>query len=564
MKDITGVQAGKKNEKGEDRNRKFEFFRGEGIWLSVVTCFMLFIFAPFELLFMNQNEFWFDAYLLAPIMLFVFGVACVCSILGFAILRKCGETIYRLGLAVYFVVFLSLYIQGNILTGSLPLLDGSNIDWSLYRKEYVQSCVLWIVVVLVVAIVYHKTKDRFFESMVRVVSICMTLMFCVTLLTLALSNHGFEKKLGLTVTDKNMFQMSEDQNLVILILDAVDARAMNALMEDNPDYQDIFTDFTYYRNTMGVYPATRNSVPYILSGEWFENEVEFREYEARAYADSPLLSDLEQKGWQIGLYEQELLANDEGKKRFENVIPGKRGVGSKLMMIKWQLQLTGFRYAPYCLKPYMFVNLNHLNRIKIPPEGETVYSSTNKSFYDRMQSAEIDLTDRKCFRFIHIAGGHPPFNLNENVEEIAAEDGSYEDNVKASLTITKAYLDKLKEAGVYDNSVIIVMADHGYSNIIGDYHEQQNPIFFVKGMEESHDFSVSEAPISYEDLQEAYVRLLNGAGSDQIFDWKEGDQRERRFLFYEGGEEDHMIEYMQPGHASDADAMYETGNVYDR
>lgn len=323
MKDITGVQAGKKNEKGEDRNRKFEFFRGGGIWLSVVTCFMLFIFAPFELLFMNQNEFWFDAYLLAPIMLFVFGVACVCSILGFAILRKCGETIYRLGLAVYFVVFLSLYIQGNILTGSLPLLDGSNIDWSLYRKEYVQSYVLWIVVALVVAIVYHKTKDRFFESMVRVVSICMTLMFCVTLLTLALSNHGFEKKLGLTVTDKNMFQMSEDQNLVILILDAVDARAMNALMEDNPDYQDIFTDFTYYRNTMGVYPATRNSVPYILSGEWFENEVEFREYEARAYADSPLLSDLEQKGWQIGLYEQELLANDEGKKRFENGFPAR-------------------------------------------------------------------------------------------------------------------------------------------------------------------------------------------------------------------------------------------------
>ena len=117
---------------------------------------------------------------------------------------------------------------------------------------------------------------------------------------------------------------------------------------------------------------------------------------------------------------------------------------------------------------------------------------------------------------------------------------------------------------MYDNSAIIVMADHGYSNIIGDYHEQQNPIFFVKGMEESHDFSVSEAPISYEDLQEAYVRLLNGDGSDHIFDWKEGDQRERRFLFYEGGEEDHMIEYMQPGHASDADAMYETGNVYDR
>lgn len=525
---------------------------------------MLFIFAPFELLFMNQNEFWFDAYLLAPIMLFVFGLVCACSILGFALLRKWSEAIYRIGLAVYFAVFLSLYIQGNFLTGSLPLLDGSNIDWSLYGKEYVQSYVLWIVVAAVTAIVYRKTKKQFFESMVRVVSICMTLMFCVTLSTLALSNHGFEKKLGLIVTDRNMFQMSEDQNLVILLLDAVDARTMNVLMEENPEYQDIFKDFTYYKNAMGVYPATRNSVPYILSGEWFENEVEFRDYEAGAYADSPLLSDLEQKEWRIGLYEEELLTNDEGKKRFENVIPGKRGVSSRLMMIKWQLQLTGFRYAPYCLKPYMFVNLSHLNWIKIPPEGETVYSGINKNFYDRLQSEEISLTEQKCFRYIHISGGHPPFNLNERVEEIATEEGSYEDNVKASLTITKEYLDKLREAGVYDNSAVIVMADHGYSNVIGDYHEQQNPIFFVKGMNEKHSFSVSEAPISYEDLQEAYVRLLDGAGSDRIFDWKEGDQRQRRYLFYEGGEEDHMIEYIQPGYADDVTTMYETGNVYDR
>lgn len=564
MKEIECSREGKEHEGRENSTRESYFFRGGGTWISIVTCFMLFIFAPFELLFMNQNEFWFDAYLLAPIMLFVFAVFCACSILAFAILGKLSEKIYRVGVAVYFVVFLSLYIQGNFLTGSLPLLDGSNIDWSLYRKEYIQSYVLWIVVAVLVAIVYHKTKDRFFESSVKVVSICMTLMFCVTLLTLALNNHGFEKKLGLTVTDKNLFQMSRDQNLVILILDAVDAREMDALMEENSDYQDIFTDFTYYRNAMGVYPATRNSVPYILSGEWYENEVEFREYEARAYADSPLLSNLEREGWRIGLYEEELLANDEGKRRFENIIPGKRGVGSRLMMIKWQLQLTGFRYAPYCLKPYMFVNLNHLNWIKIPPEGETVYSGINKNFYDRMLNEEITLTDQKCFRFIHITGGHPPFNVNEKVEEISTEDGSYENNVKASLTITKAYLDKLKEAGVYDNSAVIVMADHGYSNIVGDYRGQQNPIFFAKGLKENHSFSTSEAPISYEDLQEAYVRLLAGAGSDQIFDWKDGDQRERRFLFYEGGEEEHLIEYIQPGRASDTEAMYETGKTYDR
>ena len=45
-----------------------------GIWLSAATCFMLFLYAPLELLFTNQDEFWFDAYILVPIMFVAFAV----------------------------------------------------------------------------------------------------------------------------------------------------------------------------------------------------------------------------------------------------------------------------------------------------------------------------------------------------------------------------------------------------------------------------------------------------------------------------------------------------------
>ena len=235
------------------------------------------------------------------------------------------------------------------------------------------------------------------------------------------------------------------------------------------------------------------------------------------------------------------------------------------MMIKYEVQLTGFRYAPYCLKPHTFVNLNDFNTMKIPPEGETAYTISNSDFYHLLLDEEISLTDRKCFRFIHINGAHAPFTWNEKMEEVDPADGSYEDNVRASLTITKTYLDKLKDAGVYDNSAIIVMADHGYSHIVGDYHGQQDPIFFVKGVGERHDLAVSDAPVSYEDLQEAFARLIEGNGSDEIFDWKSGGKRERRYLFYESGRLAYsMTEQIQTGQASDTDTMYETGKVYER
>ncbi|MBD5504989.1 MAG: LTA synthase family protein [Lachnospiraceae bacterium] len=539
----------------------FFHLRG-GIWLSIVTCFMLFIYAPLELLFTNQDEFWFDIYILVPIMSAVFGIVCVISILAFVLLRKWNENIYRIGLVIYLIAFISLYIQGNWLTGNLPLLDGEPIDWSLYKTEYMQSYILWIVVAAIVVIIYRKADHKLFENMIKVVSICMILMFCVTLCTLALSNNGFDKKPGLVVTTKNMFRMSEDSNLIILLLDAVDARNMNEIMEENPDYRDIFTDFTYFPNMLGTYPATKYSIPYILSGQWYENETTFREYEAEAYTVSPLFMALEETGYHIGLYEAELLSNDEGKARYENVLPSQRGLRNKLMFIKWEIQMTGFKYAPYCLKPHTFVNLKDFNTTKIPPEGETVFTISNSDFYNRVLNEDITYLDDKCFKFIHINGGHAPFIYNEKVEEIAPEDGSYNDNIKASLTITRDYINKLKAAGVYDNSAIIIMADHGYGP--ENYYGRQNPVFFVKGINEKHDFNVSEAPVSYVDLQEAYVRLMNGADSEQIFDWKSGDQRERRYLFYEYSEDDYMIEYMQPGRADDVEAMYETGNVYSR
>lgn len=539
-----------------------------GIWLSVAVCFMLFLYAPLELLFTNQDEFWFDAYILFPVMAAVFAVSCIFSILVLALLRKTGMKLYQIGVTLYFIVFLCLYAQGNFLTAGLPPLDGETIDWSLYAAERVKSLFLWGGVTALVLVGRRLCRHRkeLFEKAVRLICICMTLMLCVTLLTLAATNGGFAKKPNLCVTTKNMFQMSENTNFVILVLDAVDAQVMESMLENTPAYQDIFTDFTFYDNVVGAYPYTKYCVPYILTGQWYENETEFGEYEAAAYAASPFLAALEEKGYGMGLYEDayeaELLLNDNGMGRFENVLSNERGVRDRWAFARWQMLMTGFKYAPFDLKRFSFVNPNAFNELKIIPDGEKLFTYSNREFYEGVLDEPITYTNGKCFRFIHIDGGHVPFIYNENVEEIPESEGTYEDNLKACLTITREYLEKLRESGVYDNSVIIIMADHGYA--WEDIYARQNPILFVKGVGESHEFRVSDAPISFEDFQEAYQRLLDGADSSSIFDWKSGDARERRFLFHEYLKEDHMVEYMQTGQAHDETTMRETGRVYER
>ena len=94
-------------------------------------------------------------------------------------------------------------------------------------------------------------------------------------------------------------------------------------------------------------------------------------------------------------------------------------------------------------------------------------------------------------------------------------------------------------------------------------HGRQNPILYIKGIDEHHEMETSDIPVSYEDLCDAYLELLNNKKSTDLF--KNIDpNRIRKFIYNGFGNEDHMVEYEQRGKAWDGQAAVETGKVFDR
>ena len=90
-----------------------------------------------------------------------------------------------------------------------------------------------------------------------------------------------------------------------------------------------------------------------------------------------------------------------------------------------------------------------------------------------------------------------------------------------------------------------------------------NPILFIKGVDEHHAMLRSTKPISYTDLDSAYVDLLDGKKSYELFDGIEYP-RERRVLWYKYTKENHMVEYMQTGKAWDKKTLKATGKEFNR
>lgn len=533
-----------------------------GIIIVTALSFMLFLYAPLEMFFYNQDDFWFDMYDLLPVLFLLFFGSIAIST---AVLSLCCiflSELYRILLPICCIVFAATYVQGNFMVGNLPPLDGTEVNWDNYSSGRIQSVILWVTVTVLICALYKILHMEKFCKVVNVAGICMTLMLLITLISICVATKGYKSKMDALITVKGEYAMSKDANFIILMLDAVDSQTLYDMMAVHPEYREIFEDFTYYPNTMTVYPFTKHAVPYIICGEWYENQMPFQEYNVNAYKDSPFLRLLEDRGYELNMYEEDLPLLDDSIYRFVNVPDGKYKVSSYWDFAKLQVKLVGLRYAPFDLKRACIFNTNRFSVLRDSSKMYPVFSANNALFYQSVQEENIIYCDEKQFKFIHIEGAHVPFQYDKDVNII--NDGSYESNIEATMTITSAYLDKLKEADVYDNSVIIVMSDHGYSLTGPEAFGRQNPILFVKGMDEHHKMDVSEAPVSYEDLQAAYGRLLDGSPSTDTFEYHEGSQRVRRFLYYVYEKDEYMTEYIQTGHAWDDSTMEATGNVYVR
>lgn len=532
-----------------------------GAALSAAGAFMLGVFAPLDIYFHNQQEFWFDIYSLIPLAAVLFAAGTLGGCAFFAFLYLVHPYAYQAGTAAGFLCLVCSYVQGNFLAGSLPALDGTQIDWADYRRETVISVLMWCMAAALFFVVIRRVRLKKFCRIIQVLSVCLTLVLAISVISVCLMTKGYEKKQDVIVTTKDEFEMSKDENVIILLMDTVDAGLFDEVIQDKPAYKKVFEDFTYYADTLGGYPFTTRSIPLILSGEWYENEEPFQDYLEQVYQGARLFSKLEDQGYKMGMYESIVPPRAlEDAQRFENVLTCGSRVTSYMDFAKIQMRLTGFKYAPFGLKKYCTLSLGEFDSVRKVLSEHEGFNWTTFNFYQNVLNTAFTYTDEKCFKFFHLEGAHPPFQYDKDVNYIS-EDATYEQNIEACITAADTYLQKLKNNGVYDNSVIIIIADHGYN--FSEVFGRQDPILMIKGRGEKHKMQVSNAPISFDDLQEAYLRLIDGKQGTEVFDWKEGDRRERRYLWMETHlRTEHMIEYLQPGKAGDTDAMFKSGREF--
>lgn len=559
----------------KERNLKMEKSYLKPIWgLSFVFCFMLFIYEPINTYLSNPVDFVYSIkeYLPAVLKLFAvafIGIGAVLTLICFILKKSKKFTDFPkyIFIAMSYIFFTS-YIQGNFLANKLPALTGSSFDISSHKKLVIISSICYLVIGFILFISLKKIDpDKIIKYILNMISIIFIMITASFMVTIFVYINDDSKQISHTKTyDTNFDIYSKNKNFVVFLVDAVASKQFNEIIDSDKKYQDMFSDFTYYTDAMSVYPYTRDSIPLILSGKANKNENAFGEYCSNAYDNSDLFENLKNNDYDINLYEDYLIWSNNKKFDIANTTINHNNYSELKDYTNMQLRYNWFKYAPFVLKKFAKIEYVTFKFSQSESENSNIYSWNNDNLYNKIKNyANVDTKSKNDFKFIHAEGAHVPYAYNENLKKI--DNSDYTQSIKASITLVNSYIQRLKDNGLYDNTAIVIMADHGYSGI--DSHEKHdilkrfNPIFLVKGFNEKHDLQKSDKPISYYDLQPAFADIINGKKSDELFNDIQAP-RTRSLLWYVYTKENNMVEYETDGTSVDIEKFKETGNVYNR
>ncbi len=506
------------------------------------------MFGPLEIILSESSEFWFD-------ITEIWVECCFSAVCGFVILivlmflaSLLGERVHLILISLIAGIGFALYIQGHFINVDYGVLDGRTIDWSSYESVAVWNSLIWICCISI-PVVLCLLKSKHIKGGITIASICLIAIQFIAVVAMfvtanGLGNNAAKKYLSTEKID----EVSKDGNVVVFILDTFDADYFEEIYQTDREFLDPLDGFVWFDNATCMYPTTKGSLPYILTKKIYHNEIPYQEYVEEAYETTDYYYELRKHNYTIGLYtSSEFVYDKNDPPQFCNYVISKPVASSKIGLCGSLYKLTAFRYFPHIMKQFFWIYSGEFDNWKAAANGASglAYSSNNLRYYDFIQNNRLHLSDSgKSYKVIHLNGTHLPYTITENMEETTDGSATYMTEAKASLKIVYEYIEQLNELNVYDDTLLIITADHGAVK-----GEPTSPILLVK-LPHAKGFTRNNSPVGHADLQGTIMTALgineNSKYGKSVFEYKPGEDRTREYYYYTWDNKSNELDRLPP------------------
>lgn len=497
------------------------------LFLGFVSC----IYAPFELYALNTQDLWFSLkdFWYIPLICGAFAMIAA-GILGLLF----SGALLRLYTGVIFGTGICIYVQGNFLNLKLGEMTGDSIDWLQYRGHMILNLLLWLLVIGLIAAlcILGGGLKKYVSKVIAGSSLFLTAVLFVTLMVLlipCLKETRKSPEQGYP-TNKDMLALSDSSNILVFVLDNYDVNFFRQTIEEVPELEEQFDGFTWFDNFAGCYPLTKWAIPFMLSGSYCVQKNPYEQVNIdcteRVYWD-----ELVEYGYEMSIYSQSELIPLRAGENAVNYSDAAPVISDRKAFTVLLYRLVMCKYFPDIVKPLVWLFPYDFEARRRLDSVHQIYVTDNLMLVDSLDQQNMTAdAELPQFKFIHIGGAHPPYNLDEwghRAENSNNEEGCY----KGSLRLVLRYMDEMKKLGIYDDAAIIITADHGdFSN--GFF---TSPVFLVKPRSARGPLTVNHTPSSQSDLG-ATILDISGIETDlsaygvSVFD-EDGERKKKRYYY---------------------------------
>ena len=403
-------------------------------------------------------------------------------------------------------------------------------------KEILINVITDIIVFALLMIVGLKIKN-YIKKIIAILLISSIIISGTSIGFFIYAYHG--TNYSTNTTDEISFPMTTTgQNVVVLMMDMMIGAYIPFVFEDHPELVEEFDGFTYYPNTISFGPRTNTGSPALFGGyEYTPQKLDERSDELLKDKQNEALRVLptifSNDGWNVAvsdvpytnyswLFDASIYDYDENIHAFSMSMAMKNdelttiGIDMEERLCRNLFCYGLMRILPYIIQPIIYSDGSYYfyGSSTIPDNLSGIYVKEHTALASLSEFTDISDSPQNCFFMYNNGIAHEycllsdeRFNTPPTVNGITMylddeEDYKhYQCTVEACILLGQ-WLDFLRENNAYDNTKIIIVADHGYG--LNNFDELLvpslnfdaewvNPVLMVKdfnqsGFTISHDF----------------------------------------------------------------------------
>ncbi len=415
------------------------------------------------------------------------------------------------------------YLQANFLNPNFGFINQTVIDWDSMRSDMMLNWIIWfgtVIVIVAVALIVKKSRPIMgyaagLLSAMQIVAV-VSLMFVANDLN---SVKGFSQD--------SLTNISKNENVFLFILDATSESALQEMEEAFPDALDSYNDFTRFTNLSTYFYSTKPAAVMLATGHYDtehllsvqdtspKNQIEqVSQYYDNAWtASDEYYSILQDSGYLSYIHpwnsaNKYITDFEQAAGKIENIeIIDKSPSMDYATFLTSNLSLTFFRYAPLRVKEFLLENFT-IGLLGYNNFSEAPDVDHQKALLEKFANNDITYIDENVFSITHLMGSHYPFEINEFGEFVGAGENTRAQQTKGMFYTIDLFIEELKSSGVYDNSTIIILADHGSYDFSepGSY----SSMLMIKQKGEKHDEIIyNNAPLIFPEIIPTIISQVN-------------------------------------------------------